>query len=162
MAAIAGIALYAWRMALPQQSPADLESRVADTIAAKVNQIRSQNNLPLLARIKDPHLHGDSCKRAENGSKSWQKGNGVFVRDGAVTLSQFSYSTKDPTHIEHQFESWVRYEMRDARRFAVGVCLVSSGEDPDGRYWIDVVSSMGATKSFFYRAGLGVAHLWSK
>ena len=161
-ATVAGIALYAWQGATPQQQPTDLERRAADSVAAQADQIRTQNNLPRLARIIDSHLHEDACKRAADGSDSWRKGDGVFVRDGAVTLSYFSYSTKDPTHIEPQFESWVRYEMRDASRFAVGVCLVRSPQDPDGRYWIDVISYMGATKSFFYRAGLGVAHLWSK
>ena len=160
--AIAGIALYGWQVAISQQLRPDLESRAADTVAAEVDQIRSQNNLPKLARINDPHLHEDSCKRAQDGAKSWRKVDGVFVRDGAVTLSHFSYSTEDPTHVEPEFESWARHEMRDARRFAVGVCLVTSSQEPDGRYWIDVISSMGATKSFFYRAGLGVAHLWSK
>jgi hypothetical protein len=161
LALTAGI-LWAWPHAVAQQSMASLESRAANTVAHNVEEIRSQNKLPQLARMEDPQLRDSACKRAEDGTKSWRKGSLVVVRNGAVTLANFSYSTPDLNQKDPQFELWVRDEMRDARRFAVGVCLVPNSQEPGGRYWIEVASYMGATKSFFYRTGLGVAHLWSK
>jgi hypothetical protein len=140
-----------------------LEQQAGDAVASLVHEIRSWNKLPALERIEDPFLQEKACARAKKGTTSWEMGSEVAVRNGAVTLLQLSYSTTDPRHPTPQLESWARErDSRDPRRFAVGICLVSTAENPEGRYWIEIETYMGATKSFFYRAGSTLARLWTR
>jgi hypothetical protein len=146
-----------------QLDVATLEQQAGDAVASLVHEIRNRNKLPALERIENPFLHEKACARAKKGTTSWEVGTEVAVRNGAVTLLQIAYSTTDPRHPTAQLESWARErDTRDPRRFAVGTCLVSTAENPEGRYWIEIETYMGATKSFFYRAGSTLARLWTR
>ena len=145
-----------------QQPSAVAEKNAADTVALLVQHARKQGNLPELSRIEDPRLREDACARAKKDATSWQMGCGTFVKDAAV-LSCFSYSTPDPSQPVPELLAWAtQHESRDPRRFAVGVCSLHSAQNPQERYWIEVGSYMSGTKSFFWRAGWGLAHLWSR
>lgn len=148
---------------LDRERTAWIEKQAGGTVANLVQQVRSQNKLPQLERIEDSNLHEEACARAQSGGTSWKTSSAVVVRNGAVTLSRISYSTPDAAFRPPELVSWAaRNEGGQPRRFAVGVCLVRSTNDPEGRYWIEVLTYMGATKSFFYRSGLALAHLWAK
>ena len=138
-----------------------LEKQAGDAVANLVQQAHSQNKLPVLERLEDPNLRVEACARAKTGPTSWTTSSAVVVRNGAVTLSRISYSTNDPAYRTPEFLSWAGNEHGEPRRFAVGVCFVRTAEGSEGRYWIEVVTYMGMTKSLFYRAGLGLAHLWA-
>ena len=140
-----------------------LEKKAGDTIANLVRQLRSQNKFPDLEKIEDSNLHEEACTRAKTGATFWQTSSAVVVRNGAVTLSRISYSTPDAARRTPELISWaVESEHGEPRRFAVGVCLVRSPEDQEGRYWVEVLTYMGPTKSFFNRIGLALAHLWAR
>jgi len=146
-----------------QQPVAVLEKQAGEEVANLVQQARSQNKLPELERIEDPNLREEACARAQTGATSWNASSAVVVRNGAVTLSRISYSTPDAAHRVPELLSWAaRNERGEPRRFAVGVCFVRPARDPEGRYWIEVLTYMGATKSLFYRTGLALAHLWAR
>jgi hypothetical protein len=145
------------------QQPVALEKQAGDAVANLVQQVRSQNKLPELERIEDPNLREEACARAQTGATSWVTSSAVVVRNGAVALSRISYSTLDAAHRVPELLSWAaRNERGEPRRFAVGVCFVRPARDPEGRYWIEVLTYMGATKSLFYRTGLALAHLWAR
>ena len=146
-----------------QETELALEKKAADTVANFVQEARTQNKLPKLERIEDSYLRDEACKHAKNGSASWQTGSGAVVRNGAVALSYIAFSTVDPSHRAPELTSWAtKNEWGDPRRFAVAICFMRTAEDPEGRYWIQIGTYMGATKSFFYRAGLALAQLWSR
>jgi hypothetical protein len=146
-----------------QQPVAVLEKQAGDAVGSLVQQVRSQNKLPELERIEGPNLRAEACARAQTGATSWKTSSAVVVRNGAVTLSRISYSTPDAAHQVPELLSWAaRNERGEPRRFAVGICFVRSAKDPEGRYWIEVLTYMGATKSLFYRTGLALAHLWAR
>lgn len=145
-----------------QQSSSVPEKNAADTVAALVQQARQQAKLPELSRIEDPRLREDACVRAKRESTSWQVGCGASVSDAAV-LSCFSYLTTNPSQPVPELLSWAtQHERRNPRRFGVGVCLVHTPQSPQERYWIEVGSYMGATKSVFWHVGWALAHLWSR
>ncbi len=146
-----------------QQTATDQEMKTGDAVANLVREARNRSKLPGLQRIEDPHLHDEACARANTRTTVWTTSSAVVVRNGAVTLSRLSYSTSEAARRTPELLSWATENERgEPRRFAVGVCFARSTEDPEGRYWIEVVTYMGGTKSFFYRTGLGLAHLWSR
>jgi|SRR5579864_646871 len=157
------VLLFTAQATRAQQSEAAMEKQASDTVANLVQQISSQNKLSELKRIEDPFLREDACARAAKGATNWETGTGVFVRNGAISLTHIAYSTSDPGHSAPQIESWVKEsDPRGPRRFAVGVCLVHTAETPEGKYWIEIGTYKGATQSFFYRTGGGLARLWSR
>jgi hypothetical protein len=143
-----------------QESGPSAERQAADKVAEAVQHAREQSKLAELIRIEDPHVRENACARAKNAATSWQMGCGAFARNGVIDC--FSYSTSDPSHVEPELLVWAKHESRDPRRFAVGVCATPATENGAERYWIEVNSYMGATKSFFWRTGYTLAHLWSR
>ena len=154
--------LAASEVAQAQESSSVAEKNAADAVARLVQQARQQGKLPELSRIEDPRLREGACERAKEDATSLQMGCGAFVQDAAV-LSCFSYSTPDPSHPIPELLSWTTQRQRgDPRRFAVGVCALHTPQNPQERYWVEVASYMGTTKSFFWHAGWVLAHLWSQ
>ena len=143
-----------------QESGSSAEKQAADKVAEEVQHAREQAKLGKLIRIEDAHVRENACARAESGAASWQMGCGVFARNGVIDC--FSYSTSDPSQVVPELLAWATHESRDPRRFAVGVCATPTTENGGERYWVEVNSYMGATKSFFWRAGYTLAHLWSR
>ncbi len=140
-----------------------VEKQAADAVANLVQQIRSQNQLPKLERMDDALLHDQACARTKDGDTSSKMGSEVTVQHGAVALSHLSYSTNDPVSTSPVLESWTKEkDSRDPRRFAAGACFITNQENPNGKYWIEVSTYMSPAKSFFYRAGSGLARLWSR
>ena len=143
-----------------QEAGSSAEKQAADKVAEEVHHAREQAKLAQLIRIEDPHVRENACARAKSGAGSWQMGCGAFARAGVIDC--FSYSTPDPSQVEPELLTWAKHESREPRRFAVGVCVMPATENGGERYWIEVNSYMGATKSFFWRTGYTLAHLWSR
>jgi hypothetical protein len=77
----------------------------------------------------------------------------------SVNLSTFSYMALDPCQPSPELQTWATlasYQSRDAHRFGVGVCFVSTPQDPEGTYWIDVGCYMSTVKTFLFH----VTFMW--
>lgn len=136
------------------------ERQVADKVAELVQQSRKQANRRQLDRIEEPQLRDAACKRAASGAKSWRNGCDLPSHNAAIDC--FSYSTSDPAQAIPELVSWANQDARDPRRFAIGVCAQPSGSHGETQYWIEMRTYMGPAKSFFWRTGYGLAHLWSR
>lgn len=149
-----------------QEAGSSAEKQAADKVAEEVQHAREQAKLAQLIRIEDPHLRENAWARAKSGATSWHMGCGMLDRNGASdrngVIDCFSYSTSDPSQVEPELLVWAKHESRNPRRFAVGVCVTPATENQGERYWVEVNSYMGATKSFFWRAGYTLSHLWSR
>jgi len=144
----------------PGQQPSSAEKQAAEKVAEEVHRARAEAKLTKLVRIEDPRVRENACARAKTEATSWQMGCGAFARDGVIDC--FSYSTSDPARVEPELVTWAKHESRDPRRFAVGVCTAPAPDNRGEKYWIEVNSYMGATKSFFWRTGYALSHLWSR
>jgi hypothetical protein len=143
-----------------QEPPSSAEKQAADKVAEEVHRARAEAKLIKLVRIEDPRVRENACARAKTEATSWQMGCGAFARNGVIDC--FSYSTSDPARVEPELLTWAKHESRDPRRFAVGVCTAPAPDNRGEKYWIEVNSYMGATKSFFWRTGYALSHLWSR
>jgi hypothetical protein len=145
----AGIAFAPQRAAA--QQPVSVKEKSAEEAVAKfVEQVRIQNGLARLRRIKDGHLRQDACHRAREGNKSHGQSTGIGPPEKVGTLSVLWYSTLDPSQPPPELLAWAKGpgpQWEQPQRFSVGVCLVTTTVDPSERYWVDVGTYMGAIKS---------------
>ena|ERR1700739_799674 len=83
--------------------------------------------------------------------------DGIFGDVG--NLSTLSYMALDPCQPSPELQTWATltsYQSRDAHRFGVRVCFVSTPQDPEGTYWIDVGYYMSTVKTFLFH----VTFMW--
>jgi len=137
------------------------ETQAADKVADLVRQSRKQANRRQLDRIEEAQLREFACKRAASGAKLWHTGCDPSSQKADV-IDCFSYSTSDPAQAIPQLLSWANQDARDPRRFAIGVCAQPNGGIGEAQYWVEIRKYMGPAKSFFWRAGYSLAHLWSR
>lgn len=133
------------------QSVAARERAAADSVAKVIENVRSQNGLPKLRRIRDKHLRADACRRAIRGEKLRDRNATPFGPSEKVgTLDTLWYSTLDPNQPPPELLEWARGPDRryeQPHRFAVGVCLTGMSGSAEQRYWIDVGTYMSAIRS---------------
>ena len=142
--------ILAWQGALAQETSAAKEKAAVNAIAKSVEQARRESGLPQLRRINDRHLRDDACRRATRGDKSTGWSTGIGPPEKVGTLSAFWYSTLDPSQPPQELMAWARgpeQKYEQPHRFAVSVCLGSSPDNVEQRYWIDVGTYMSAIKS---------------
>jgi hypothetical protein len=147
---LAVVIVLASQTALAQQPVSAKENAAANAVARLVEQAREQNGLPKLRRIDDRHLRKDACHRATKGDKSLGQSTGIGPPEKVGMLSALWYSTLDPGQLPPELLEWAKgpgLQYEQPHRFAVGVCLVSTADHPDERYWIDVGTYMSAIKS---------------
>jgi len=145
--AISSVALH---VASAQESSSAKERVAADTIARFIEIYRAESGLPKLRRIQDGHLRTDACRRAMRGDKSVGRSDGIGPPEKVGTLSALWYSTLDLDHPPVELLDWAKgpgKQYEQPRRFAVGVCLVSTTQSAEQRYWIDVGTYMSTIKS---------------
>jgi hypothetical protein len=147
---LAAAIVFASQTALAQQPVSVKEKAAANAVARFVEQARQQNGLPKLRRIEDRQLRKDACHRATKGDKSLGQSTGIGPPEKVGMLSALWYSTLDPGQLPPELLEWAKGpgpQYEQPHRFAVGVCLVSTAEQSQERYWIDVGTYMSAVKS---------------
>ena len=138
------------QIGLTQQPLSVKEKAAANAVAKLVEESRKEKGLPKLRRISDHHLQQDACDRARKGDQSSGQSTGIGPPEKVGMMSALWYSTLDPNQPPPELLKWgkgpgPRYSQ--PHRFAVGVCVVSTPEHPEKRYWIDVGTYMGAIES---------------
>jgi hypothetical protein len=144
------VLVLACQGAMAQESAASKEKAAANTVAKYIQDVRGQNKLPRLRRIRDGHLRADACRRAAKGNKSLDQSEGIGPPEKVGTLSAMWYSTLSPTELPPQLGEWAKgpdQKYEQPRRFAVGVCLVNEPNSTAQRYYVDVGTYMSAIKS---------------
>jgi hypothetical protein len=154
-ACLAAALILVSQIAIAEQTSAERERAAADDVARIVQQVRRQNGLSKLRRIRDQQLRTETCERGKHddesasiaGGSSWNK---------AGTISYVRYSTSNPQEPSPKLLEWAARKDSEeqagwrAHRFAVGICFIQDARHPEGRYWICVSKYLGAIKSFFY------------
>ena len=150
-------AVFATKAVLAQESVAAKEKTAANKVATFIEQVRQQNSLPKLRRIGDKHLRADACGRAMRGEKLRDRSATPFGPEKVGTLSTFWYSTLDPNQPPPELLEWAKgpdAKYEQPHRFAVAVCLFTTSDGAEQRYWVDVGTYMSAIKSIL------VAPMW--
>ncbi len=133
------------------EQPLSVKEKVAANAVAKlVENVRKENGLSRLRRISDHHLRRDACSRAKKGNKSTGQSSGIGPPEKVGMMSALWYSTLDPNQPPPELLKWAKGpgpQYSQPHRFAVSVCLVTTAEDSEDRYWIDVGTYMSAIES---------------
>jgi hypothetical protein len=133
------------------QPPLSVKEKVAaNAVANHVEKARKEGGLPKLRRISDHHLRQDACNRAKKVDKSSGQSDGIGPPEKVGMMSALWYSTLDPSQPPPELLKWAKGpepQYSQPHRFGVGVCVVSTPEDPEERYWIDVGTYMSAIES---------------
>ena len=146
---LAGVVLTL-QTAFGQQSIPKKEKAAGDAVARLVEQIRRENGIPKLRRIEDRYLRPDACRRATRNDKVPGQTAGIGPPEKVGMLSVFWYSTVDPGQPPPELVQWAKGpapQYEQPHRFSVGVCLISTPEYPEQRYWIDIGTYMSALRS---------------
>ena len=133
-----------------QQRDVSSNKSVADSVARFIEQVREQNKLPKLSRIRDQHLQEDICSRAKKGDKSTGQSSGIGPPEKVGMLSVLWYSTLYPNQPVPELLDWVkgpRRQYEQPHRFAVAVCMSRAKDDSEQRYWVEIGTYMSWTKS---------------
>jgi uncharacterized protein YkwD len=101
-------------------------------VAAAVEQMRAQANLPAMQRVTGGVLQNAACSMAQENRL-----NTRAVRDMSERFSVLTYNNAQPQNLPASASRFIGD--RHLRNFSVGSCYARKSNEPSGLYWVVLI-----------------------